>query len=138
MPRTTTGQGLAAFLRGLLPETRQFDRQIRSIEDEAAAAVLGRFQVCDVCNAVFPEPRLVPRPADERDPVSALLPTAILRRALVMVGPPRPPATWTEHELRLVAEALEEAGYITVARADVHALRAAADKLLRFTPGDHK
>lgn len=53
MPRTITGQGLAAFLRGLLPETRQFDRQIRSIEDEAAAAVLGRFQVCDVCNAVF-------------------------------------------------------------------------------------
>lgn len=67
--------------------------------------------------------------------MSALLPTAILRRALVMVGPPRPPATWTEHELRLVAEALEEAGYITVARADVHALRAAADKVLRFTPG---
>lgn len=53
MPRTTTGQGLAAFLRGLLPETRQFDRQIRSIEDEAVAAILARFQVCDVCNAVF-------------------------------------------------------------------------------------
>lgn len=67
--------------------------------------------------------------------MSALLPTAILRRVLVMVGPPRPPATWSEHELRLVAEALEEAGYITVARSDVHALRAAADRLLRFTPG---
>ena len=67
--------------------------------------------------------------------MSTTLPTGILRRALVMVGPPTPPATWTERDLQLVAEALEEAGYLVVARADVHALRAAADKVLRFTPG---
>jgi hypothetical protein len=36
--------------------------------------------------------------------------------------------------MRMVAEKLEEAGYLIVARADVHALRAAADKVLRFTP----
>lgn len=53
MPRTITGQGLAAFLRGLLPETRQFDRQIRDIEDQAAAEAMRRFTVCDVCMSVF-------------------------------------------------------------------------------------
>ena len=66
--------------------------------------------------------------------MSTTLPTSILRRALVMVGPPTPPAVWTDRDLQLVAEALEEAGYLVVARADVHALRAAADKVLRFTP----
>jgi hypothetical protein len=35
-PRTPSGVGLAAFLRGLLPETKQFDKQICDIEDQAA------------------------------------------------------------------------------------------------------
>lgn len=34
-PQTITGQGLAAFLRGMFPETKQFDRQIAHIEQEA-------------------------------------------------------------------------------------------------------
>jgi hypothetical protein len=41
-PETFSGRGLAAFLRGLLPETTQFDKQIRHIEEEAVAAVPGR------------------------------------------------------------------------------------------------
>jgi hypothetical protein len=36
-PTTFTGKGLAAFLQGLLPETRQFDGQIAAIEHEARA-----------------------------------------------------------------------------------------------------
>lgn len=69
--------------------------------------------------------------------MSALLPPAVLRKALTDVFGSGPVYKHDE-AMRLVAEKLEEAGYITVARADVHALRAAADKLLRFTPGDHK
>ena len=65
--------------------------------------------------------------------MSTTLATGVLRRALVTVGPPTPPATWTVRDLQRVAEALEEQGYLIVARADVHALRAAADKVLRFT-----
>ena len=38
-PRTVSGRGLAAFLRGLLPETTQFDKQITNIEAEAALPV---------------------------------------------------------------------------------------------------
>lgn len=37
---TVTGRGLAAFLRGLLPETRQFDAQIADIEVEAVDAFI--------------------------------------------------------------------------------------------------
>lgn len=33
VPRTEPGKRLAAFLRGLLPETTQFDRQIAAIEE---------------------------------------------------------------------------------------------------------
>lgn len=67
--------------------------------------------------------------------MSTSLPPQVLRRALIMVGPPTPPARWTERDLQRVAEALEEQGYLVVARADIHALRAAADKVLRYTPG---
>lgn len=66
--------------------------------------------------------------------MSTTLPGAVLRRALVLAGPPTPPAVWSERDLQLVAEAIEEAGYLVVARADVHALRAAADRVLRFVP----
>lgn len=40
MIKTVTGGGLAAFLRGLLPETKQFDRQISDIEAEAVDAFI--------------------------------------------------------------------------------------------------
>jgi hypothetical protein len=66
--------------------------------------------------------------------VSTTIPGAILRRALVQEAPPTPPAMMLDADLDRVLIALEEAGYLIVSRADVHALRAAADKVLRFTP----
>jgi len=67
--------------------------------------------------------------------MSTSLPPSVLRRALITsVSSHTTPHQMTEKELRRVGEALEEAGYLIVSRADVHALRAAADKVLRFTP----
>lgn len=70
--------------------------------------------------------------------MSLTLPTGVLRRALMHKAPPTPPATWSDQQMRLVCEAIEEQGFLVVARADMHALRAAADKVLRFTPGDQR
>lgn len=39
-PRTLTGRGLAAFLRGLLPEGQSWEQQVAAIEAEAAAIAL--------------------------------------------------------------------------------------------------
>jgi hypothetical protein len=66
--------------------------------------------------------------------MSTTIPDAILRRALVQEAPPIAPAMMLDADLDRVLIALEEAGYLIVSRADVHALRAAADKVLRFTP----
>ena len=66
--------------------------------------------------------------------MSTSLPPAVLRRALTDVFGSGPVAKHDEG-MRMVAEKLEEAGYLIVARADVHAQRAAADKVLRYTPG---
>lgn len=65
--------------------------------------------------------------------MSTSLPPAVLRRALTDVFGSGPVAKHDEG-MRMVAEKIEEQGYLIVARADVHALRAAADKVLRFTP----
>lgn len=43
-PETVSGRGLAAFLRGVFPESEQFERQIRWIEEEAMS--IGRGWVC--------------------------------------------------------------------------------------------
>ena len=66
--------------------------------------------------------------------MSTSLPPAVLRRALTDVFGSGQVAKHDEG-MRMVAEKLEEAGYLIVARADVHALRAAADKVVRYTPG---
>ena len=65
--------------------------------------------------------------------VSTSLPPAVLRKALTDVFGSGP-VSKHDDGMRRVAEKIEEAGYLVVARADVHALRAAADKVLRFTP----
>ena len=65
--------------------------------------------------------------------VSTSLPPAVLRKALTDVFGSAP-VSKDDESMRAVAEKLEEAGYLIVSRADVHALRAAADEILRFTP----
>lgn len=67
--------------------------------------------------------------------MSTTLPPAVLRQALSAVYGSGPVYKHDEG-MRMVAEKLEEAGYLVVARADVHALRAAADRVLRFTSVD--
>lgn len=66
--------------------------------------------------------------------MSTSLPPAVLRKALTDVFGSGP-VSKHDDGMRRVAEKIEEAGYLVVARADVHTLRAAADKVLRFTPG---
>lgn len=68
--------------------------------------------------------------------VSTTMPAAVLRRALVQEAPPVPAAQLLDTDLDRVIVALQEAGYVIVARRDVHALRAAADKVLRYVPED--
>lgn len=71
--------------------------------------------------------------------MSTSLPPAVLRKALTRsVAHATTPHQMTDRELQRVAEALEEAGYLIVPRADAHALREAATKVLRYTPGDQK
>lgn len=71
--------------------------------------------------------------------MSTSLPASVLRKALIQsVAPGTGPHQMTEVELRRVGEALEQAGYLVVPRADAHALREAATRVLRFTPGDQK
>lgn len=65
--------------------------------------------------------------------MSTSLPPAVLRAALTKVFGSGP-VSKSDGAMQLVAEALEEAGFLVVARADVHALRAAADKVLRYSP----
>ena len=65
-PTTTTGKMLAAFLRGLLPETRQFDAQIADIEnqaraDAADAAAADRQEVARLREALEAVTRRLPR-----------------------------------------------------------------------------
>lgn len=64
--------------------------------------------------------------------MSVTLPAKVLRRALVLVGPPTPPATWTIRDLELVAEAIEEQGFVVVPRSELVALRDAAQAALRW------
>jgi len=67
--------------------------------------------------------------------VSTSLPPAVLRRALIASTPAGARVVdLSDPDLRRVAGALQEEGYVIVARRDVHALRAAADRVLRFTP----
>lgn len=71
--------------------------------------------------------------------MSTSLPPSVLRKALIQsVAPNTAPHQMTERELRRVGEALEEAGYLIVPRADAHALREAAQRVLTFIPGDQK
>lgn len=65
--------------------------------------------------------------------MSTNLPPAVLRKALTDVFGSAP-VSKNDESMRMVAEKIEEAGYLIVARADVHALRAAADKVLRYVP----
>jgi hypothetical protein len=65
--------------------------------------------------------------------MSTTLPPAVLRRALTEVFGSGPVYKHDEG-MRAVAEKLEEAGYLIVARSEMHALRAAADRVMRHVP----
>lgn len=66
--------------------------------------------------------------------MSTSLPPAVLRKALTDVFGSGP-VSKHDDGMRRVAEKIEEAGYLVVARADVHALRAAADKVCASRQG---
>jgi len=64
--------------------------------------------------------------------MSTSLPPKVLQKAINRVFDAD--LTMATEDLVRIAESIEEQGYLIVARADVHALRAAADKVLRFAP----
>mgnify|MGYP006935530780 CR=1 FL=1 len=65
--------------------------------------------------------------------MSTTLPPAVLRRALTEVFGSGPVYKHDEG-MRMVAEKIQEAGYVIVSRRDMHDLRAASDRVLRYVP----
>ena len=66
--------------------------------------------------------------------MSTTMPASALRRALVAEAPPVPAAMLTDHDLDRVLVAIQEAGFLIVSRRDMHDLRAASDRVLRYVP----